>query len=45
MLKDGGVRVLLVHEQDSRRVAFRGLTINLDDLGYLPRVNGQPEAS
>jgi D-alanine--poly(phosphoribitol) ligase subunit 1 len=31
MLKDGGVRILLVHGRTAGRFAFRGLTINLDD--------------
>jgi len=31
MLKDGGVRILLVHGKTAGRFAFRGLTINLDD--------------
>jgi amino acid adenylation domain-containing protein len=31
MLKDGGVRILLVHDRTAGRFAFRGLTINLDD--------------
>ena len=32
MLKDGGVRILLVHARTADRFAFRGLTINLDGL-------------
>ena len=32
MLKDGEVKVLLVHARTVGRFAFRGLTINLDDL-------------
>jgi len=32
MLKDGGVRILLVHARTAGRFAFRGLTINLDGL-------------
>ena len=31
MLKDGGVRILLVHGRTAGRFAFRRLTINLDD--------------
>jgi D-alanine--poly(phosphoribitol) ligase subunit 1 len=31
ILKDGGVRILLVHGKTAGRFAFRGLTINLDD--------------
>ena len=31
MLKDGGVRVLLVQGKTAGRIVFRGLTINLDD--------------
>jgi len=31
MLKDGGVRILLVQGKTAGRVVFRGLTINLDD--------------
>ena len=31
MLKDGGVRILLVHGKTAGRFAFRGLTIDLDD--------------
>jgi surfactin family lipopeptide synthetase A len=31
MLKDGGVRILLVQQKTASRVAFEGLTINLDD--------------
>src|SRR5436309_4836453 len=31
LLKDGGVNILLVHQQTANRVAFAGLTINLDD--------------
>ena len=35
MLKDGGVRILLVHSRTAGRFAFRGLIINLDDsTGY-----------
>src|SRR6267143_469881 len=31
MLKDGGVRILLIHGRTAGRMAFGGLTINLDD--------------
>jgi len=31
MLKDGGVKILLVHQRTANRVTFEGLTINLDD--------------
>lgn len=31
MLKDGEVKILLVHQKTSGRVVFEGLTINLDD--------------
>jgi D-alanine--poly(phosphoribitol) ligase subunit 1 len=31
MLKDGGVRILLVHGKTAGRFAFRGVTINLDN--------------
>ena len=32
ILKDGGVKILLVHKQTARRTSFRGLILNLDDL-------------
>ena len=31
MLKDGGVKILLVHQKTANRTVFEGLTINLDD--------------
>jgi amino acid adenylation domain-containing protein len=31
MLKDGGIRILLVHQKTAGRLAFGGLIINLDD--------------
>src|SRR5207249_4536825 len=31
MLKDGGVKVLLVHTKTASRILFGGLTVNLDD--------------
>lgn len=41
MLKDAGVRVLLIHTKTAGRTAFDGLIVNLDDLGiYLgPKEN------
>src|SRR5438132_8409996 len=32
LLKDGGVKLLLVHQKTASRIVFGGLTINLDDL-------------
>src|SRR5882762_2758109 len=32
MLKDGGVKVLLVQKKTARRIVFAGLIVNLDDL-------------
>jgi len=31
ILRDGGVKILLLHNKTAGRIAFRGLTINLDD--------------
>jgi amino acid adenylation domain-containing protein len=42
MLKDGGVRILLVHGRTATRFAFRGLTINLDDSDSYRRSTANP---
>ena len=31
ILRDGGVKILLLHNKTAGRIAFRGLTVNLDD--------------
>ncbi|OLE44661.1 MAG: peptide synthetase, partial [Cyanobacteria bacterium 13_1_40CM_2_61_4] len=42
LLKDGGVNILLVHQQTANRVAFAGLTINLDDPDVYRRSTANP---